>query len=94
MPSWSPLLHNTIALALHTRFPVALFWGPGFTTLYNEAFVPLIADKHPSALGEPAALLPLPPVPVERTRRSHHVVEQVGRRDGRARRAQDADLER
>jgi DNA-binding CsgD family transcriptional regulator len=31
--------------------------------------------------GEPAARLPLPPVPVQRTRRCHHVAEQVGRRE-------------
>jgi len=37
-----------------TRFPVTLFWGPEFALVYNEAYVPLIGDKHPSALGAPA----------------------------------------
>ena len=36
------------------RFPVTLLWGPEFVLLYNEAFVDLIADKHPRALGTPA----------------------------------------
>ena len=45
---------NAVDLALHTQFPVALFWGSEFVLLYNEAFVPLIADKHPAALGTPA----------------------------------------
>jgi hypothetical protein len=54
LSSWSPALRNAVDLALHTQFPVALFWGPEFVLIYNEAFVPLIADKHPTALGRRA----------------------------------------
>ena len=52
--SWSPVLRATLRMAWKTRFPVTLFWGPDRRLLYNEAYVPLIADKHPSALGAPA----------------------------------------
>jgi hypothetical protein len=51
---WSPALRNALGLALHTRFPVTLMWGPEFVLLYNQAYVSLIADKHPCALGRPA----------------------------------------
>jgi hypothetical protein len=51
---WSATLRNAIDMALHTRFPITLLWGPEFVLLYNEAFVRLIADKHPDALGTPA----------------------------------------
>ena len=54
MAAWSPALCNAVDLALHTQFPVALLWGSEFVLIYNEAFVPLIADKHPAALGTPA----------------------------------------
>ena len=37
-----------------TRFPVTLFWGAEFALVYNEAYVPLIGEKHPGALGTPA----------------------------------------
>jgi hypothetical protein len=40
---------------LHTRFPVTLLWGPEFVLVYNAAYVELIADKHPAALGTQAA---------------------------------------
>ena len=40
--------------AVDTQFPVTLFWGPEFVLIYNAAYVPLIADKHPWALGAPA----------------------------------------
>ncbi|MEV7628471.1 PP2C family protein-serine/threonine phosphatase [Actinoplanes sp. NPDC089786] len=52
--SWSPTLTTTLRTTFHTRFPVALFWGPEFALLYNEAYAPMIADKHPAALGTPA----------------------------------------
>ena len=44
--------------------------------------------------GESSAGLVLPPVPVQRAGGGDHVVEQVGGGDGRAGRAQHADLER
>ena len=46
-------------------------------------------DEHQ---GEAAAGLSLPPVPVQRAGRGDHVVQQVGRGDRRAGRAQHADL--
>jgi hypothetical protein len=52
--SWSPTLKGTLALALNTRFAVALLWGPKFTLVYNEAYADMIADKHPAALGATA----------------------------------------
>ena len=52
--AWSPALRNAVELALHTQFPLTLFWGPEFILIYNEAYVALIADKHPAALGRPA----------------------------------------
>ncbi|WP_433042037.1 PP2C family protein-serine/threonine phosphatase [Dactylosporangium sp. CS-033363] len=53
--SWSPATRAAVDLALRTRFPVTLFWGPEFVMIYNEAYVHMIADKHPAALGQPAA---------------------------------------
>jgi hypothetical protein len=52
--AWTPALRNAVDLALGTRFPVTLFWGPELTMVYNAAYVALIGDKHPSALGAPA----------------------------------------
>jgi hypothetical protein len=52
--SWSPALRSALDLALNTRFPVTLFWGPEFVLLYNEAYIPVLAEKHPDALGRRA----------------------------------------
>ncbi len=51
---WSPVLRNAVDLALGTRFPVTLLWGPELALVYNAAYVELIGGKHPRALGRPA----------------------------------------
>jgi serine phosphatase RsbU (regulator of sigma subunit) len=52
--AWNPTLMAAVNLSLNTRFPVTLLWGPEFVMLYNDAYVQLIGDKHPGALGAPA----------------------------------------
>ncbi len=52
--TWSPTLRTAVDLMLRTRFPIALLWGPRSALVYNAAYVELIADKHPAALGRPA----------------------------------------
>lgn len=54
---WPSELRTALALVLETRFPAALLWGPELVALYNEAFVALIGDKHPAALGAPAQVV-------------------------------------
>jgi hypothetical protein len=54
VPEWSPTLVATVRMALRTRFAVTLMWGPEYVLVYNEAYVQMIADKHPAALGAPA----------------------------------------
>lgn len=51
--SWSPALLGAVDLVLHSRNPVTLIWGPEFVLLYNEAYVQILGDKHPAALGAP-----------------------------------------
>lgn len=52
--SWGPELRWSVDFTLSTRFPTTLLWGPEFVLVYNDAYVELIADKHPAALGQPA----------------------------------------
>lgn len=41
-------------MVLENRFPMNLLWGPELLHIYNEAYLPVLADKHPAALGRPA----------------------------------------
>ncbi len=52
--AWSPLLRQAVDLTLRTEFPATLLWGPEYVLVYNQAYVAMIADKHPAALGRPA----------------------------------------
>lgn len=49
--TWSPAMRGALDLVRGTHLPATLLWGPELVLLYNEAYIPLIADKHPAALG-------------------------------------------
>ena len=52
--SWPQSLISTVSICLSTRFPIAVYWGPQFIVLYNDAWIPLEGGRHPQALGRPA----------------------------------------
>jgi PAS domain S-box-containing protein len=52
--TWSPSLKLAVGMILASAFPMALRWGPDFVLLYNDAYRPILGDKHPWALGRPA----------------------------------------
>ncbi len=51
---WSPSLQMAVDIVLASGFPMALRWGPEFILIYNDAYRPILGDKHPWALGRPA----------------------------------------
>ncbi|KAK0703440.1 putative histidine kinase group protein [Lasiosphaeria miniovina] len=53
MKCWPPRLEQTFKQILVDSRPVAIYWGPSFTTIYNEAFSKLCGSKHPAMLGMP-----------------------------------------
>ena len=52
---WPPGLRAAVSLMLDAPQPVAIGWGAGLATIYNDGFVPLIGEGHPDALGAPFA---------------------------------------
>ncbi len=50
---WSPALRLIVSIMCASGFPMAVRWGPDFTLIYNEGYKPILADKHPWALGRP-----------------------------------------
>jgi two-component sensor histidine kinase len=47
---WPVELRTAAGLVLESGFPKALMWGPSLTTIYNDAFRPILGNK-PEALG-------------------------------------------
>ena len=53
---WSPTLRMMTRFLLANRFPLLLWWGPQFCQLYNDAYHPVLGNKHPhAALGRPVS---------------------------------------
>jgi hypothetical protein len=53
--AWEGVLIWSVSLMLESRFPTSILWGQELIQLYNDAYLPLTAEKHPSLLGRPAA---------------------------------------
>src|SRR6201996_895169 len=51
---WPDSLLCSVNLMLACAFPSLVFWGTELVQLYNDAFVPLLAERHPSGLGQTA----------------------------------------
>jgi PAS domain S-box-containing protein len=53
--TWSDALTLSTHLILASGFPMAIRWGPDLVTIYNDAYAPILGDKHPHALGNSLA---------------------------------------
>ncbi|MBZ7927684.1 hypothetical protein LAC81_37755 (plasmid) [Ensifer adhaerens] len=53
--TWSPTLQAIIRLLVANRFPMLLWWGPDYVSIYNDAYRPVLGEKHPWALGKPVS---------------------------------------
>jgi PAS domain S-box-containing protein len=48
---WSETFLCAVNMMLESQFPMLLIWGPEMVVLYNDACIPLEAERHPDALG-------------------------------------------
>lgn len=53
--TWPQSLRSALSICLNSSFPTAIYWGPELRLLYNDAWSPIPAERHPWALGRPAA---------------------------------------
>jgi PAS domain S-box-containing protein len=51
--AWPQSLKLSLAMILASGFPMAIRWGPELVLIYNDAYRPILRDKHPEALGRP-----------------------------------------
>jgi PAS domain S-box-containing protein len=52
--TWPPQLTTLVGVMLASQQPKFLAWGPDRIWFSNDAFIPILGDKHPQALGQPA----------------------------------------
>ncbi|MDP3418420.1 PAS domain-containing sensor histidine kinase [Falsiroseomonas sp.] len=49
--TWPQSLRSALSTCLNSRAVSAIYWGPEFYLLYNEAYRPFLGSRHPWALG-------------------------------------------
>ncbi|HEY5374568.1 MAG TPA: ATP-binding protein, partial [Polyangiaceae bacterium] len=49
--SWPQSLCSALSICLGSGFPIAIYWGADLVLLYNDAWSPILGEKHPWALG-------------------------------------------
>ena len=48
---WPLAMRSYVSLMLGSKFPMFAAWGPDLGFIYNDAYVPILGNKHPRALG-------------------------------------------
>lgn len=43
--SWSPALRMMLRFLLANRFPLLLWWGPQYVSIYNDAYIPVLGTN-------------------------------------------------
>jgi signal transduction histidine kinase len=51
--TWPQSLRSALSICLNMPTVAALYWGSDFTVIYNDAYAPALAERHPAALGRP-----------------------------------------
>jgi PAS domain S-box-containing protein len=52
---WPDALKTSLSIVLNSPTLGAVLWGPDLIMFYNDAYIPSMADRHPSAMGKPVA---------------------------------------
>lgn len=50
--NWSSMLKSAVRILLASRFPIQILWGQEYVLLYNDAYRPILGNKHPRSLGQ------------------------------------------
>src|SRR5579871_1102411 len=55
LDTWAPPVRTMVATALSSRFPVVVWLGEPLYLVYNDGYIPMLGERHPSALGAAGA---------------------------------------
>jgi PAS domain S-box-containing protein len=51
--SWPPSLRMAVDMMLHSSFPTFIAWGPQLAFLHNDAYIPILGERHPAVPAVP-----------------------------------------
>lgn len=49
---WPQSLKTSVSICLNSSFALLVWWGKDLVMLYNDAYCPILGNKHPRALGQ------------------------------------------
>src|SRR4051794_23357444 len=52
---WPNSLRVAVGICLGSRLPMFVWWGEQLVNIYNDAYIPVLGKRHPTAFGQPAA---------------------------------------
>ncbi len=52
--TWPQSLKTAVRIILGSRYPMYIWWGQEMTNFYNDAYAPILGQRHPAALGQSA----------------------------------------
>ena len=52
--SWPASLKTAVSIVLGCQYPLLIWWGDELLHFYNDGYVPVLGQRHPQALGQPA----------------------------------------
>ncbi|KAI8818588.1 uncharacterized protein EV422DRAFT_537600 [Fimicolochytrium jonesii] len=55
LENWSYTLKTAVSFTLNAAFPFILAWGEAGNVIYNDRYIPIMGQRHPSTLGAPVA---------------------------------------
>lgn len=50
--TWPQSLRIALQILLLSKFPMQILWGVDYIQFYNDAYIPIAGNKHPTALGQ------------------------------------------
>lgn len=51
--AWPQSLRSVVEMAVLNKQAICMFWGRDLNMIYNDAYMPILADKEKHALGAP-----------------------------------------
>lgn len=54
MDRWPQALRIAVGICLNSRFPMFVWWGEHAINIYNDAYIPMLGQRHPAAFAKPA----------------------------------------
>ena len=53
--TWSPSLCMMVRFLLANRFPLLLWWGSDYVSIYNDTYRPILGTKAPKSMRQPVS---------------------------------------